>query len=168
MQQHPTPADFGRVRETTDDLDAPDLPARRPRTSKSQAESSAPHVGTKNGNGAQDLSPQRWPAKGKRSPIRNPVLSADKSVALREQLLGEVQTLKSPEAAVTWASQTLGAKNSLTAADARLVEDSFRSRMASVDSQNVDEGATRSPAKPEQPNSPPPVEEVIRIAPRAD
>ena len=44
---------------------------------KSRAESSAPHVGTKNGNGAQDLSPQRWPAKGKRSPIRNPVLSAN-------------------------------------------------------------------------------------------
>jgi hypothetical protein len=143
-----------------DDLDAPDLPAPRPRTSESQAESSAAHVGTKNGNGAQDLSPQQWPAKGKRSPIRNPVLSADESAALRERLLGEVQTLKSHEAAVTWASQKLGAKNSLTAVDARLVEDSFRSRMASVDSQNVDEGATRSsPAKPEQPASPPPVTE---------
>src|SRR5207344_1460250 len=83
-----------------DDLDAPDLPAPRPRTSESQAESSAAHVGTKNGNGAQDLSPQQWPAKGKRSPIRNPVLSADESAALRERLLGEVQTLKSHEAAV--------------------------------------------------------------------
>jgi hypothetical protein len=93
-----------------DDLDAPDLPAPRPRTSESQAESSAAHVGTKNGNGAQDLSPQQWPAKGKRSPIRDPVLSADESAALRERLLGEVQTLKSHEAAVTWASQTLGAK----------------------------------------------------------
>ena len=43
------------------------------------------------------------------------------------ELLAELQTLDTCDAATAWAQRVLGAKNSLTAADARRVEDAFGS-----------------------------------------
>ena len=48
-----------------------------------------------------------------------PMLDPEGSAALREQLLAEVQDIASAEDAAIWAQRIMGAKNSLTAADAR-------------------------------------------------
>ncbi len=128
-----------------DDLDAPDLQVPRPQPSETMAETRSPNVADKSGNGAQSggYSP---PGNGKRTDLAKGVLPPEESASLRQRLLGEVETLSSAEAAITWASKTLGAKNSLTAADARLVEDAFRARIACVEGPDAEGAAMPSPA----------------------
>jgi hypothetical protein len=67
-----------------------------------------------------------------------PVLSADESGALREQLLPDVAGLSSPEEAATWAHRVLPLKNSLTLADAQMIEVAFASRMSALEHAGVD------------------------------
>jgi len=50
------------------------------------------------------------------------------SAQLRDKLLVEVEKITSADLATTWASEALAAKNSLTATDAKLVEDAFDPR----------------------------------------
>ena len=60
-----------------------------------------------------------------------PILGAEASAALRDQLLAELKAIGSSDDATTWAHRILGAKNTLIAADARQVEDAFQTRLAS-------------------------------------
>jgi len=60
-------------------------------------------------------------------------LNPDQSAALREKLLTELGTITSADLAATWAREALSAKNSLTATDAKLVEDAFERRLPSSD-----------------------------------
>ena len=62
-----------------------------------------------------------------------------------------MRSLDSAEAATIWASKSLNAKNSLTTADARLVEDAFRDKIASFEDGNGDsENGARRSRRPEQ------------------
>ena len=54
------------------------------------------------------------------------------SAVLRDQLLAELKDIGSAEDATNWAHRILGAKNSLTAGDARQVEDAFQARLATL------------------------------------
>ena len=65
----------------------------------------------------------------------------EKSASLLEQLLRAVQALKSPEAALAWACQAIGAKNSLTNADAQLLDDAFRTKLADLEIPGMSEAA---------------------------
>ena len=65
--------------------------------------------------------------------IRQTDPRAEASAALREQLAGRTAGIASADEAATWAHRILGAKNSLTAADARQVEDAFQARLATFD-----------------------------------
>jgi hypothetical protein len=69
-----------------------------------------------------------------RAPTTNikPLLDADGSAALRDQLLIDVDRLSSTDAAATWAHRIMAAKNSLAATDARRVEDAFVAKMAAL------------------------------------
>jgi hypothetical protein len=49
---------------------------------------------------------------------------------LRDRLLAELEALQSADEAASWAQRSLPAKNTLTAADASLVEAGFRARLA--------------------------------------
>ena len=60
------------------------------------------------------------------------VLPADDSAALRDRLLSEIGDLASPESAPSWARAALAAKNSLTAADAKLLEDAFEQKIVGL------------------------------------
>jgi hypothetical protein len=62
------------------------------------------------------------------------VLDAAQSAALREKLLTEVASLTSAEFAVTWATQALPAKNSLIAADAKILEEAFEQKVSGLSS----------------------------------
>ena len=51
---------------------------------------------------------------------------------LREQLLAELKDIASTDDAAIWAHRILGAKNSLTAADARKIENAFQARLTTL------------------------------------
>src|SRR6516164_1439678 len=80
--------------------------------------------------------PSQSPGNGKvHAAVRSPmpaVLPADDSAALRDRLLSEIGDLASPESATSWARAALAAKNSLTAADAKLLEDAFEQKVAGL------------------------------------
>jgi hypothetical protein len=53
---------------------------------------------------------------------KSPILAADPSAALRDQLIAEIKALKDGEALAQWAHRRMPAKNTLTTDDARAVE----------------------------------------------
>jgi hypothetical protein len=99
-----------------DDLDAPDLcyPG-------SSSAATPPARSAGNGRGS---------AFGKATP---PVLlGATLSASLRDLLLAEIAAIGSSELTARWAQDALPRKNSLTTADAKLVEDAFESRLSEL------------------------------------
>jgi ERF superfamily len=114
-----------------DDLDAPDL-CDGPLSSSSAFDHSAKP------SGQQPGIPPRRPGDGHvyRSPKgeRPTILDANQSAALREKLLIDLANLSLASFAPGWAREALTAKNSLTAADAKLVEDAFERRLSELPS----------------------------------
>jgi ERF superfamily len=114
-----------------DDIDAPDLKAPVP--SASAAAKPAPNRhGPLNGGQGHSQIPGRRGAKVVLHPAK-PILGAEASGLLRDQLLGELTAIDSSDDAAIWAYRILGAKNSLTAADARQVESSFQAKLATLE-----------------------------------
>jgi hypothetical protein len=112
-----------------DDLDAPDLctppptaPARRDLESGA-ARGDKPRDGgiASSGNGR---------ARGSGTASSTPPLTAGQSATMRDRLLGEIADLQSEDSATTWAREALAAKNRLTAADAKLLEDAFEIKLS--------------------------------------
>jgi hypothetical protein len=68
---------------------------------------------------------------------RSAPLEPEQSAALREKLLTELGTITSADLAAIWAQETLTAKNSLTATDAKLVEDAFERRLSELPSSDA-------------------------------
>ena len=100
-----------------DDLDAPDLEAPMPN-----------RHGRSNGG-------QSSPGRGGSKVVANPatqILGAEASAASRNQLMGELRAIASWDDAAIWAHRIFGVKNRLTEADARLVEDAFRAKPATL------------------------------------
>jgi hypothetical protein len=129
-----------------DDLDAPDLdkcpvppPSSPSLLAKSPGRSSAANRSTGNGR-ARRTEEGAAPA----------LLPSAQSAVVRDRLVGEVANLQSADAATAWASAVLAAKNTLTSADARTVEDAFEERLANVSataqSQDVDAASNSSTA----------------------
>ena len=111
-----------------DDLDAPDIGA----ASKAGADQLPGPVGQKpNGHAFAAGLTSPAGARGRKPVDRplKPVMAADQSAALRDRLVAELSALQSAEEAATWAHRSLPAKNTLTAADAELVEGGFRARL---------------------------------------
>src|SRR6202043_2786678 len=102
-----------------DDLDAPDICMPAPATGSSTA-------------GVQF--PSQTQGNGKvRAAVRTPspmVLPVDESAALRDRLLSEVAGLASQDSATSWAREALASKNSLTATDAKMLEDAFDQKIS--------------------------------------
>src|SRR5262249_49176437 len=92
--------------------------------------------------------PPRKPGNGQRRHGERPApLEPEQSAALREKLLSELGTITSADLAAIWAQEALAAKNSLTAADAKLVEDAFERRLCEIaPSQNAEAADDAAPA----------------------
>ena len=115
-----------------DDLDAPDLNAPEPLETRTK---------TSLVNG-QTRPAGRRTHTGQKSPFvrvaeaafdtASPALKGQLSAVLRDQLLSQIKEVHSVESATIWARRTLPAKNTLSAADARQVEDAFRSRLTEL------------------------------------
>jgi hypothetical protein len=113
-----------------DDQDAPDLcEAPRSQTSSADEHPLIPRDG-------QPRVPPRRPGNGQRRNSmhseRPAPLEPEQSAALRERLLSELGTITSADLAAIWAQEALPAKNGLTAADAKLVEDAFEHRLSDL------------------------------------
>jgi len=111
-----------------DDLDAPDLPVihlnganlGHVKINAGVEDAAVPSVGPKENSSRRKII---------RGVTPNP-LPADQSAALRDRLLGEVSGLQSADNAASWARDGIIAKNSLAAADAKLVEEAFELRLS--------------------------------------
>jgi hypothetical protein len=69
-------------------------------------------------------------------PPASSILPPAQSAALGERLVAEVPDLKSPDEAANWAKLSLRVKNSLTEADARIVETAFAARVVALNADN--------------------------------
>jgi hypothetical protein len=113
-----------------DDLDAPDLDAAlkpeaaKPIQSNGQSKS-----------GELVAEDHAQGSRGRSRPSRTPktLLESDASAALREQLMDELARIAAADEAVAWAQRRLSAKNTLTSADADVIEQAFRVKMQSLE-----------------------------------
>jgi hypothetical protein len=115
-----------------DDLDAPDLAGGATETPKKLVTS---------GNGSQEIRSARRPvgASNRSSSVSQRLeLSAALSASLKDELLRQIDGLGAADDAALWAQRNLAAKNKLTAADARCVEEAFASRLARIATQAVE------------------------------
>jgi hypothetical protein len=111
-----------------DDLDAPDLPALK-LNGGDRVIQTADDSGRMNGH---LTSPAITTNGSHRKPLprpSKPALAAGASAALRDQLLAEMANMTGAEELSGWAHRSLPAKNKLTSADARLVEEAFESKL---------------------------------------
>src|SRR6516165_407027 len=65
------------------------------------------------------------------------ILEPEASAALRQQLIAGTKAIGSAEDAANWAHRVMGAKNTLTVADAEQLERAFQERLLSVTSETV-------------------------------
>jgi ERF superfamily len=108
-----------------DDLDAPDLNGR-------PQSGGAANVGA---TPALAPSHRSRPPGGNGNDRRPPTLDPDASAALRDELVHEIASLGSSADAALWARTALGAKNTLTPSDARLLEVAFELRLSVLESE---------------------------------
>jgi hypothetical protein len=116
-----------------DDLDAPELNTPTPQNLR--PEKAGVNGNSRFNDSARQSASQDWIGRraGRGVPsLGKPLLGAETSSALRQQLVVEVEALASADEAASWAHRTLAAKNSLVAADANVVEESFRVRLAAL------------------------------------
>src|SRR5258707_15065574 len=111
-----------------DDLDAPDLDA----TSKTEA--AQPPRSDRRSQSTGDGAGAARARDGAKLRVRSggPVLTSDQSAILRERLLGQLVAIHSTDEAAAWARQNCSANNTLTAGDARIVEEEFQTRHSTI------------------------------------
>jgi hypothetical protein len=107
-----------------DDLDAPDLGADR----NPAAELPRPPDHRKQWNGPGAGAPGA-PASGVKAKSG---LEEQLSASLRESLTQQLAAINSEDEAAGWALRNLPAKNTLTAADAKIVEERFQAKLSSI------------------------------------
>ena len=117
-----------------DDLDAPDLNPKIDLAVGESATAQAVAVVSGTPSSAADRAP---PVRANRSepslPRSRTNLGPEQSAALCEQLIADLALLQSEDEAADWVHKNLPVKNTLTAADAALVETSFRDRLAAIE-----------------------------------
>jgi hypothetical protein len=113
-----------------DDLDAPDVAACGRAVGGESDQGQDRFPSHRSGNGGV-----RGGTKRKSFELLDPGPSA----ALCDKLLAEIGSLMSVEAAVAWAARVLASKNSLMAADAKLLEDAFEQNLEGLPSGDVGE-----------------------------
>src|SRR3984893_3200242 len=112
-----------------DDLDAPDLGA----DPNPAPELARPSDHRKQPNGQPAAAP-RAPAGGGKlpGPSARFVLGEQLSASLRESLIEQMTAIKSEDEAAAWAHRNLSAKNTLTTADAKIVEERFQAKLRNI------------------------------------
>src|SRR5262249_31177545 len=119
-----------------DDVDAPDLTDPTPEADGLSINST---IAASNGaqQGAPNGSVGRIRVKKPTSASLPPELPVALSASLRAELLREIEDLCATDAATLWAQRKLVAKNELSAADARQVEEAFAAKLALIVAQGA-------------------------------
>ncbi len=145
-----------------DDLDAPDICDGTPLSPGPALDRVTQPQGMQ---GQTPLSPpfRNSRARGAPKRVTSVVLDPERSATLREELLAELGSLTSADVAASWAGKVLAAKNSLTAADAKLVEAAFEQRFPAQSQPDVSEIET----KIETENETEQLSERNRVAPQS-
>ena len=114
-----------------DDLDAPDLCAPAPTTAIAGQAQPRRWRTAERRDGLRISASQPWqrPSPPSGQACERTGSSPDELAALRDRLVSEIAGLQSHESATSWAREALAAKNRLTAADAKLLEDAFEQRL---------------------------------------
>jgi hypothetical protein len=115
-----------------DDLDAPDLCDGPLSASASALGASARQ--THDQPGRSPRTPGNGHDRTHLNRAHPALLDADQSSALRGRLVLEIASIPSADLAAAWAREALAAKNSLTASDAKLVEEAFERRLSELPS----------------------------------
>src|SRR5262249_31710714 len=118
-----------------DDLDAPDLTDPTPEADSLSITSKI--AGNDGQQGAPNSSVGRSGAKKPASASLKLELPAALSASLPAELLREIEDLGAADGATLWAQRRLVAKNQLSAADARRVEEAFAARLALIVAQSA-------------------------------
>ena len=135
-----------------DDLDAPDLNIRNGASVPSEGSSQLAQVEKPGPNGvALGNSRNRGPMRKPEPNARQPILGPNDSAQLSARLLAEITNLTSADAATKWALNALVMKNTLTAADAHVVEQAFAARMMTFNI--ADDGDDRGSSAPAENDS---------------
>jgi hypothetical protein len=147
-----------------DDLDAPDLNAPEPATEVRNVKQ--PSNDQTRANGPQrNLAHRRLADREGQvvSAYANPTLKGQLSAVLRDQLHNQLNDINSAESAALWARRILPAKNSLSATDARQLEDAFKTKLEELIGDSIDQensslafkttSASRSSDKRQRPKS---------------
>ena len=109
-----------------DDLDAPDLGVDPTPTAE------LPRPGGQS-NGQTAAARPRGDGNRKRpEAAAKSVLGEQLSASLRESLIQQIAAINSADEAAAWAYRSLAAKNTLTAADAQIVEERFRAMLSAI------------------------------------
>ncbi len=122
-----------------DDLDAPDLGAG------AKAEPKPDPFLQPSTKASGDKRPLAPPDDGRRGKAARPpriVLAAEQSAALRDRMVVEIGDLKSADEAADWVHKNLPAKNTLTFADAEIVEAIFQEKLAAIEGEQADIAAS--------------------------
>lgn len=135
-----------------DDTDAPDVAVPSGNIIAPAPAEISESNGRLNKAGASSAQPMPTAHRHSGPPTRTP-LPAAKSATLRDRLLAELEALTTLETITAWARHILGAKNSLTAADARSVEQAFHSKLADLANLDTNVIATVPSGVPKQPPS---------------
>ena len=128
-----------------DDLDAPDLGAGPnsagdlSRSGDDRKQSNGPVAAARPRDGSRKR-PEASAAKS--------TLGEQLSASLRESLIEQLAAIHSADEAAAWAHRNLPAKNTLTAADAKIVEEQFRARLSAIDASH---GTCDRPAEGHEP-----------------
>jgi hypothetical protein len=125
-----------------DDLDAPDLGAPTNPTTE------LPRRDDRIRSNGPAAAAQRS-APGDRKPpgaSARSLLGAQLSASLRESLIEQMAAINSQDEAAAWAHRNLPAKNTLTAADAKIVEERFRARLSTIGDAWISDEMSDGPA----------------------
>ncbi len=134
-----------------DDLDAPDL-GGAPSSETEQALSPDHRRKTSNGQTAGGQRTNRTAgtiARASRTSILNEQLSA----SLREGLIEQLAGIQSADDAAAWAHRNMAAKNTLAAADAKILEERFQARLTAIGDGRASKAALAAAATPRVPHS---------------
>jgi hypothetical protein len=130
-----------------DDLDAPDLDAGpKPAVELPRSE---PRNQSNEQAGLAERSP-----RGREKPSlasARALLTPEQSAMLRERLLEELLAIRSADEAAVWAQRNLPAKNTLTAVDAKIVEERFQARLLTTSDGGAPVGTNPAATPPDLP-----------------
>jgi hypothetical protein len=109
-----------------DDVDAPDLGVDHIPTAE------LPRPGGQSNGQTAAARPRADGNRKRPEAAAKSVLGEQLSASLRESLIQQIAAINSADEAAAWAYQSLAAKNTLTGADAQIVEDRFRAKLSAI------------------------------------